>query len=255
MKHALTPCALLLLSSCGEALTDSGTGAETPVVESYLQEGATNLTVKVYTMEAYLKDGYRLSKPVGGLSVTVNGRELTETSAGAYSLDLGRDSIRENQEYALRFTYGGREIEASTTVPAPVRNLRVEPATLTLASYSYWDMADTSEVVVSWDDPSGSYYQVYIESPNTADMPSLGQFGQRMMQPFRGNTYRTSPRDFRSPGAHRICIYRVGRDYADLYERISSSDLSSPVSAIRNAYGIFTSHSVAQTQVWVSEAD
>lgn len=252
-------CCLLftVLSGCGEPLTDYGMNTETPVVESYLQEGANSLTVTVYSMEVYSRnDEYVLSKPVGGLNVSVNGSELTETSSGVYQLELGNDTLREGREYRLQFDHSGKSIEASATVPAPVRNLRVEPEYLTLSSsYYYWDAADTAEVTVTWDDPDNSYYQVYIESPNTTDMPSLGIFGRRMMQPFRGNTHRATARDFRSAGAHRIYVYRVDKDYVELYGRVSSSDLANPVSSIQNAFGIFTAMSVAQVRVWVSESE
>jgi hypothetical protein len=256
MKKIITLSTLLfLLSGCGEALMDYGIDTQTPVVESYLQEGADGLTVNIYSMEEYLKDEYKLSKPVAGLSVRVNGNELTETSAGIYQLEPGLDTLREGQAYGLQFEYNGKSIEASTQVPAPVRNLRVEPESMTLSSsYFYWDNSDTTEITVSWDDPGNSYYQVYIESPNTSDMPSLGIFGRRMMQPFRGNTYRTTAREFRSTGVHRICVYRVNKDYADLYERISSSDLANPVSSISNAFGIFTAISVADVSFWVYES-
>jgi hypothetical protein len=237
-------------------MMDYDISAEMPVVESYLQEGASSLTVKVYSMEAYLKDGYRLSKPVGGLEIDVNGQSLTETSSGTYSLDLGEDTIRENQRYDMQFAYSGKSVEGSATVPAPVCGLRVVPDSLVQSSSWYFmDSSDTAEVTVSWDDVDNSYYQVYIESPNTTDMPSLGIFGSRMMQPFRGNSYRATARDFRSPGTHRIHVYRVGRDYAELYGRVSSSDLSNPVSFIRNAFGIFTSLSVAKANVRVYEGE
>jgi hypothetical protein len=244
-----------VLSGCSEALMDYVIDTEMPVVESYLQEGASSLTVKVYSIEVYLKDDYKLSKPVGGLKLTINDRELTETSSGSYSLDLGDDAICENQRFDLLFEHNGKTIEASTTVPAPVMNLRVDPETLTQSSSWYFmDSSDTAEVVVTWDDPDGSYYQLYIESPNTSDMPSLGIFGQRMMQPFRGNIHRATVRDFRSAGIHRIYVYRVGKDYADLYERVSSSDLANPVNSVRNAFGIFTALSVAQVQVTVYDS-
>ncbi|MDR0844750.1 MAG: DUF4249 domain-containing protein [Tannerella sp.] len=240
------------LFGCGEALMDYNINTETPIVESYLQEGANSLTVKVYSMEVYLKDGYKFSMPVGGLKVNVNSMELDEVSTGTYQL---QDTLREGQEYRLQFEYNGKSIEASTQIPAPLRNLRVEPESLTLSSsWYFWDSSDTTEVVVTWDDPDSSYYQVYIESPNTSDMPSLGIFGNRMMQPFRGNTYRATAREFRSAGVHRIYVYRVNKDYMDLYERISSSDLANPISSVSNAFGIFTAVSVASVGFWVYES-
>jgi hypothetical protein len=255
IKYSLFIFLPAFMSGCGEVLMDYEINTQTPIVESYLWENANSLTVKIYSMEIYLKDEYKLSKPITGLDVKVNNEILGETSSGVYQLELETDTLREGQVYHLQFEYNGKSIEASTTVPAPVRNLRVEPEYLTLSSsYYFWDSSDTTEVIVSWDDPDNSYYQVYIESPNTSDMPSFGIYGKRMMQPFRGNIHRATIRDFRSTGAHWIYVYRVNKDYAELYERISSSDLANPVSFIQNAFGIYTSMSSARVRVWVSES-
>ena len=85
-------------------------------------------------------------------------------------------------------------------------------------------------------------------------MPTLGggaQFRRRMMQPFRGNSYTTVSREFMSAGDYLIHVYRVNKDYVDLYERISSTDLANPYSAIQNAFGIFTAMSVAKVRFQV----
>jgi hypothetical protein len=247
---------LITMTGCGERLIDYNIDTGTAVIEAYLLEGSNTMTVKAYSMEVYLKEGFQLSKPIRDLSININNMQMTETQAGTYSLDLGNDKVSQNETYNLLFTYNDKTVTATATTPAPIENLRAEPNTLTLSSLSYFaDSADTSAIIVTWDDPDSSYYQVYIESPNTSDIPSLGIFGQRLMQPFRGNSHRATARDFRSAGTHRIYVYRVAKDYADLYEQVSSSDLANPVSAITNAFGIFTSLSVAQTQIYVYESD
>jgi hypothetical protein len=185
--------------------------------------------------------------------VFINNIELKESSSGTYSLSLDEDYLSEGQTYNLQFTHNGKSIEATTTIPAPIRSLTVEPQSVQLSSSSFWDFSDETQVVVSWDDPDNSFYQVYIVSPNNPDMPSMGVFRNRMMQPFQGNTYRLSTRELRSTGTHAIYVYRVGKDYAELYERVSASDLANPVSYIQNAFGIFTSLSVARVNVRVTD--
>ena len=245
---------LLLLISCGEPLVENEVNVATPVVACYLTEGSDNITVSVYSMEEFLQEGVKLSKPVSQLQITVNHIELAETSAGTYSVSLEDDSIRAGQVYQLNFAYNGKNIEASTTIPAPIRSLAVEPQSITLSSAYYWNFSDTTQVVVSWDDPDNSFYQIYLESPNNPDLPSMGIFQRRMMQPFQGNSYRVSARELRSAGTHTIYVYRVGKDYAELYERISASDLANPVSYIQNAFGIFTSMSLATISVNVYQS-
>jgi len=255
IRTSLALFIILFLFGCGEPLMEVETNTVLPVVESYLQEGSHSLSVKVFTMEEYLKDEYKLSEPVSQLNISVNGIRLTETTSGAYSLDLDEETLREGQVYQLKFTYNGKNIEATTTIPSPIRSLAVEPQSIELSSSYFWDFSDTTQVVVSWDDPENSFYQIYIDSPNNPDMPSMGVFRRRMMQPFKGNTHRVSTREFRSTGTHTIYVYRVGKDYAELYERVSASDLANPVSYIQNAFGIFTSMSVAQITFRVYDAN
>ncbi|MDR1808890.1 MAG: DUF4249 domain-containing protein [Prevotella sp.] len=255
----ITGC-LFLMTACGEELMSYDVSGDTPIVESYLQEGANTLSVRLYSMEVYLKDGYELSQPIGDLQLNINGKALTETVAGTYSLNLGDDTIRGLQKYDLSFEYLGKTIQALTIVPKPVDNLNIEPAYITRESsyYYYWDTADTTEIKLTWDDPDHSYYQIYIESPASADMPSPDggmTFRRRMMQPFQGNSYTTTSREFMSAGYYSIYVYRVNREYADIYEQVSSTDLSNPSSAIENAFGIFTAMSVAKTRFRVIETE
>jgi len=251
---------VLLITACGEELMRYDVSIDTPIVESYLQEGANELTVQLYSMEAYLKDEYMLSKPISGLQLNINGKALTETTEGKYSLNLGNDTIRGHQQYDLSFEYLGKTVSASTSIPESITNLNIEPSyiTRTSSSYYYWNEADTTEIKLTWDDYDRSYYQIYIESPASSDMPSPDggmMFRRRMMQPFQGNSYVTRTMEFRAAGNYSIYVYRVNKEYADLYERISSTDLANPSSAIENAFGIFTAMSVAKIGFRVIETD
>lgn len=255
--RAFVPSCLtaILLTNCAQPLMDTTVDTDSPVVEAFLQEGTNTISVNVYSMEKYLIDDVSLSKPITGLTLTVNDIQLTETASGTYTLDLNEDTIREGQTYKLNFTYNGKTIEASTTIPLKVSNIKVDPETMTQSSYSWYNPDDTTEVTVTWDDPQQDYFQVYIESPNTTDDASMGVFGKRMMQPTRGNTYTARAMEFRSTGAHYIYVYRVCQDYVDLYEHVSSTDLANPVSAVTNAFGVFTSVSVGRSKLTVYAAE
>jgi hypothetical protein len=246
-----------LLAACGEAPPSSAVSTGMPIVESYLYEGDAQATVKVYSMEVYLGDDYILSRPIEGLQVNINGRKLTETEPGTYVANPAKDTLRALQRCNLSFEYLGKTISASTTVPQPIVGLRIEPAQITRSS-AYYD-EDTLDIRLTWDDPDHSYYQLYIESPASSDLPlPVGgggmQFRRRMMQPFQGNSHTLSSREFRTVGDYSIHVSRVNSDYADLYERISSTDLANPSSAIQNAFGIFTAISTAKVIFQVTEA-
>jgi hypothetical protein len=256
--HTLLPllACLALTAGCADETLAPDVDVDTPIVESYLEEGKNTLSVKLYTMEVYLGDDYILSKPITGLRLQVNDRDLSETTGGSYTLDLGADTIRGLQEYSLWFEYRGKTVRASTRVPQPLSGLTIEPSYLVRESSYYWGASDDStEIVLSWDDPDGSFYQVYIVSPSasTVNTPSGPVFGRRMMQPFQGNRHTMRPMDFPLAGYYTLYLYRVNKDYAELYERISSTDLANPVSFIDNALGVFTSLSVAKTGFSVVE--
>jgi hypothetical protein len=259
MKHAIMLLSgyltLLFFPACGEALMQAEINTATPVVESYLEEGKNNLTVKLYGMEIYLGEDYVLSDPISGLLLQVNDRVLTETAPGTYYLDLGADTIREHQEYRLQFEYKGKEISASTVVPLPVSNLTIEPASISRdSSYGFWSLdSDTTRITLSWDNPDNGFYQVYVDASNASTDFDGGNFRRRMMQPVQADSYQLNFMDFRSVGNYSIYVYRVNKEYVELYERISSSDLANPVSFIDNALGVFTAMSVAKVGFTVYE--
>jgi hypothetical protein len=205
-------------------------------------------------MEQYLEDDVALSQPITGLSVTINDYALTETESGTYSYSFADDdSVKAGATYTLRFVYNDMPIEASTTVPYKVGSITVSPDTLTISQFWLWEDNDTVEVKATWNDPDNSYYQIYLDSPNTEEYPSMGIFARRMQQPSKGASYTMGGMDFRSEGVHYIYVYRVNKDYVDLYERISSFDLANPVSAIPGAFGVFTSMSMSRARIVVYE--
>jgi hypothetical protein len=73
-----------------------------------------------------------------------------------------------------------------------------------------------------------------------------------MMQPIQASSHTMTLREFRSAGNYSIYVYKVNKEYVELYERVSSSDLANPVSFIDNALGIFTSMSVAKCNLKVT---
>ncbi|KAA6302553.1 MAG: hypothetical protein EZS26_001385 [Candidatus Ordinivivax streblomastigis] len=248
---------LFLLTSCGEELMQQEIHTTTPIVESYLVEGTTNLSVKLYSMEVYLGEEYILSQPIAGLSLKINDKELTEIGTGIYSLALEEDTIRAGQEYNLQFEYNGKAVKASTFIPQPVTGLKIEPESITRTSFSYyWGMdSDTTQIFLSWDNPDNGFYQVYIDASNASSSGFDTNFRKRVMQPIQASSYTTSLREFRTAGIYFIYVYKVNKEYVELYERVSSTDLANPVSFIDNALGIFTSMSVAGVRFTVYESE
>ncbi|GHT54892.1 hypothetical protein AGMMS49982_20250 [Bacteroidia bacterium] len=252
-KYIVLLFVCVLLGGCGEDLMQREVDTDMPIVEGYLTEGTTGVSVKLYSMEVYLGDDYILSKPVGGLNLTINDRELTESATGTYSLALGEDTLRAGQDYTLQFEYRGKTVKASTAIPLPVTGLKIEPEYVVRTSSDYFWDADTTQITLSWDNPDNGFYQIYVDASNTSSNAFDTNFRRRMMQPVQESSHTLSMMDFRSTGNYFIYVYRVNKEYVELYERISSSDLANPVSFIDNALGIFTAMSVARVRFVVNE--
>jgi len=243
MKRSIFLLIGILLVSCGKETMTYDTGVSTPIVEGYLTTGALSLTVKVYSMESFDENNIALSKPVKNLELYVNDIKLTETADGTYTLDSAGGMLNEGNICNLRFEYNNKTITASTTMPAHPKNLQISNSDILLGSSGLYWGDSIPDVKITWNNTDNAYYQVYIWSlDNSGSAPSFGgeRFGKMMMQPFQGNTYQLQRRDMMSTGRYVCYLYKVNKDYVELYERISSSDLANPVSYITNGLGIFT---------------
>lgn len=238
----------VLMTSCGQELTQYETSVKTPVVESYIKLGDNQLTVKVYTMESFNEDDSQFSKAIKGLNVYVNNDLLTETSSGTYTLSNISEFLSGTNECQLRFEYNNKTIAASTNIPAKPVGLNISQTVIDRTSSWYYSDS-IPEVIVSWDNPDNSYYQIYIQSlsetSGSTQAPSGmgGGFGKMMMQPVQDNSYTLKMHDMSFAGFYRCVLYKITKDYAELYERMSSTDLANPVSFIDNGLGIFTAYS------------
>jgi hypothetical protein len=259
MKHIITLPLLLLLAACTNTLINYDINTNTPVVESYITLGDTTITLRLYTIEAYLKDDYQLSKPITAQQIQINGLTLTETTPGTYTLNL-HNTIQPQQTYTLNLTYNQTQITATTQIPTPITNLNITPATIqqTNTTLYYPSTTDTTTITLTWDNPDNAYHQLYIQNPtntNTTPTGSNTNHPRRIIQPFRGNTYTTTTRDFHSTGTYHITLYRLNTEYANLYEHAAATDLPNPTSAITNALGIFTAISTAQITLTVTNTE
>jgi len=236
----------VLVGACGKEVMTYDINVSTPVVEGYLTTGAPTLSVKVYSMESFDESNLFYSKPIKNLELFINDQPLTETADGTYSLNVSDGMLDAGKTCNLRFEYNNKTVSASTTMPAPPENAAISNTTISIPSTGlYWGITDSiPDVEITWNNQDNAYYQVYIwsldYSGTTPDFGGRGGFGRIMMQPFQGNSYKLQIRDMMSAGRYVCYLYRINKDYAELYERISSTDLANPVSFITNGLGVFT---------------
>jgi hypothetical protein len=231
-----------LIVACGKEIMKYDIDVSTPVVEGYLTTGASTLSVKVYSMESFDEDSVAYSKPIKNLELYINDRKLTETADGTYTLDALDGMLDEGKTCNLRFEYNNKTVTASTVMPSYPQNAQINNLDILLSSSGYWNMDSIPDVKVTWNNTDNAFYQVYIWSLDNSNgsMPGGRGFGRMMMQPFQGNSYQLTMRDMMSEGRYVCYLYKINKDYAELYERVSSSDLANPVSFITNGLGVFT---------------
>ncbi|MFV0417210.1 MAG: DUF4249 family protein [Dysgonomonas sp.] len=235
----------LLLISCGKELTQYDASIKTPIVESYLKAEDSKLTVKVYSMESFNEEVTQYSKGISNLQIYVNDQLLTESAtAGTYTLENTSGILNIGSKCDLRFDYNNQSITATTNIPSKPQDLAMSRYVIEKSS---WNFGDTiPEVILSWNNTDNSYYQVYIqslsESSGSTQAPSFmgGGFGKMLMQPIQGSSYTLGMQDMSFEGNYRCILYKVTKEYAELYERMSSTDLANPVSFVENGFGIFT---------------
>jgi hypothetical protein len=184
----------------------------------------------------------------------------SQGDSGYYHYSKDDLAVRAGDDFQIIIRYGGLTIEAETSVPPAPDSVNVSSDTLVLSNEygppvggfeGREDSAGT--LTVSWKKESSALYYVVVEcveeNPDTIQtsgfFPGSGNGGgmRRMISaPFSDNRYPIRRSDLSFLGRHRVKIYRVNQEYADLYgsRQQDSRDLNEPLTNIRNGLGVFS---------------
>lgn len=229
-----------------------------PVVEGFLfaNNPVNDITVKEVVPFGSTDEEVSLS----GLYISLIHNDmtylLTESSQtpGRYIYNGSHLAIRSGGRYDLQFSFNGRQVSSSTIVPSPPDGLVVSTNEIFLRQLiDRFDVVEliqdiNSSVLVEWENPGGEYYFVVIENiesnPEPIDLNNILDFNfQFISTPTQDNFFTLRPLvQFTQFGTHRIIVYRVNKEYAQLYETLEqdSRDLNEPFSNITNGVGIFS---------------
>jgi len=168
----------------------------------------------------------------------------------------GRDlNVQAGDGFQILIQYEGQNIDAETTVPPAPEGITLSSDKLILSSDfspgagGFWAGDTTQTVKVSWKAESNALFYVVVENmetnPDTINTfrPTGNQPVRRMISaPTSSNEYRIQRFNLSYYGRHRVKVYRVNQEYADLYEsRMQDSrDLNEPLTNIHNGLGIFS---------------
>ncbi len=183
---------------------------------------------------------------------------LPSDSAGFYHCPDSNLKIISGENYSIDIDHGEDVITAETTVPQKPDSMKLSSTTIEIdPNLTPWEMrqAGIADIEVTWSNPNGDYFYVLVE--NIEEDPEDIEFGfsgsgggirkfSFLSRPFITDTYVI--RVFLSVqqyGTHRIKLFRVNQEYADLYENREqdSRNLTEPLSNVNNGLGIFTAFS------------
>ncbi|TSA21474.1 DUF4249 family protein [bacterium] len=248
---------LMFLSSCSEEnlLLPS---EEQTVVEAYLY--ANQSTQSLDLSASYPIDtAARSNAPISDAVVTVlkNGASYRFTLAadvpGRYRYTGSNLKVQAGDAFSLRVERAGAVITSSTTVPPPPSSVRISADTMKFTEETITTpfgsrilLRSSGELTVCWVNTSQNYYYMTVEPIDPGRQPlqldSIPRVFQFVSRPSLGDSARISDAQISYTGRHRVRIYRVNKEYADLFlsREQDSRQLNEPLTNIDNGLGIFT---------------
>lgn len=231
------------------------------VVEAFLfgSEPIENIKLKTtYPLEA-TED---ISAPINDATVQLlkNGNIYQLQSSGdeGFYHYTGNDlNVSSGDVFQLEVNYNNRVATAQTIIPSPPTNVAINENTVTIPRVglnpaglqSLREVLQGLLINVTWDNPNEDWYYIVVENIEQNDDPIFPPQVEEALQNFRfvsdptqSNTQIVIGAGLRHYGTHKVTVYHVNQEYADLFENRTqdSRDLNEPPSNIENALGIFT---------------
>jgi hypothetical protein len=263
MKSVMKTMALLFslvaLEGCDN---ESSYYTDTPVIEAYLHSGSYfSLTIRRQT--SFLSDMNYSEDDVNNLNVQVSvDNELhTLTPLGDGKYIDSSIVVTDGKQYDLTFHFNSKDVSAYTIVPTKpvgvtqsVTEMYRERVDLSSGPPTPGSMPDPIEL--TWNNPDASYYLILVENVEETLDPIIDLGGDLpapffRRPPINSSNGRISATQFRYFGRHRIVLFHLLPDYADLFNdnSTSSQNLTNPSTSIINGYGIFTG--LSSDTLWV----
>jgi hypothetical protein len=260
--HELSLLALLGLASGCTKESPVSPAAEQVVIQAYLYADEPVSDIRL-TRTLPLGSQETETPPVNDAEVSLwkQGIEFkliaSQGDSGYYHYPKNDLAVRAGDDFQILVRYGSLTIEAETSVPPAPDSVTVSSDTLVLSTDfgppggSPGAEDSTRTLTVSWKRESSVLYYVVVEcmeaNPDTIETPDFfpgggGGMLRMVSTPTADYQYRIQRFDLSFYGRHRVKVYRVNQEYADLYEsrQQDSRDLNEPLTNIRNGLGVFS---------------
>lgn len=246
----------------------SGCDADSPllpenellVVRAYLYAGERVTDVQVTTTFG-LTSNDSTGQPINNATVALEkaGRAYPLTASrgdSGYYYYAGNDlAVNVGDVFKIAVAYNGKTATAETLIPASPRQLMISGNELLVNASTPFD---TSSLTVSWE-AEETFYFVAVENLEASPTPinptpfpggPRGQLRSFRSRPTRENRYIIRRFDLTYLGEHRAKVYKVNREYANLYAfgQQDSRNLNEPETNIKNGLGVFAGFSSAEVK-------
>jgi len=243
---------LMALTSC-EVVNPGVRNEKTPVIRAFLMPQSDTLSVSVRFMIAYsASEDDTLQLPVSNIPVyLIHGTDSllmreNPNEPGDYFLSSGSVSLGPKDTIRLYGVYEETVFRSSTIIPEGIQSLAISNNSLYYTVSDPRSMLEAGNITVSWDNSASDYYYVIVENTETdpeslnemvADMPMMS-----FAFPSQADEFVISMRNIRYFGRHRVVVYHVNPEFADLFDNgeLTSNTITQPPGNVENAMGIFT---------------
>ena len=236
------------------------------VVEGFLYAGQPVDSILITASKA-LGDTDTVATPITNATVIVSKAgidyQLASVGGGYYSYPGADLTVNAGDIFQLRATAGGLTATAQTSVPYPPDSVTESSGVITvsLTTSGFGGRRLTGDSIrIGWTNAAAQYYYVTLESLDSAaiQIATSTRFSGRfrlITQPTTSDYYEITPQQIRVLGNHVAKVYRVNKEYADLYaNRMQDSrDLNEPPTNISGGLGIFTAFNLQRVYFTVVE--
>lgn len=258
----ILPIIFMFFLSCEKDLLQQSEPEELVVTEAYLYAGETVDNIYLTALLPYGGTD-TIYQTISDAEITISHNENIyylepADSAGYYHYPANDLEVIVGDEYKIEFDYFGKTTTATTIVPEPPTGVIISETSIYIDEeellYNPRDFIENlPEIELNWDEGGEDYFYVLVENiEENPEYVDLGQMGDKftnftfVSRPQQINSYRLMPLIIiQQYGTHSVKIYRVNKEYADLYESMDqdSRNLNEPLTNINNGLGIFTAFS------------
>jgi hypothetical protein len=247
---------MIFLSSCSDNVLLPS--EEQTVVQAYLYANQSTQSIDLsasYPIDTSSHSNTPITDAV--VSLMKNGSSYRFSQAadvpGRYRYAGSDLKVQTGDVFGLRIERPGVVITSSTTVPPPPPGVQISADSMRFTEETFTTpfgtrivLRSTDELTVRWVNTSQNYFYMTVEPIDPARQllqpDSIPRFFQFVSRPILGDSTRITVGQISYTGKHRVKIYRVNKEYADLYRsrEQDSRQLNEPLTNVVNGLGIFT---------------